>query len=197
VATLSDLHQKLIGAGLIQGIEIYNESTYSDEALEIALDHNLTIMGTSDVHGLVDWRFNIQEGGHRPVTLAFAREKTEDELKKAFEERRTAVWFDNTLVGSQEFLSPLIEASLKVSRLGESPVQTLMIENQSDADFILQNLSEYTLHNKASVFVLKAHETTRLEVKTLETISPISLRFRVLNAFTAPREHPEIAITVE
>jgi predicted metal-dependent phosphoesterase TrpH len=197
VATLSDLHQKLIGAGLIQGIEIYNESTYSDEALQIALDHNLTIIGTSDIHGLVDWQFNIQEGGHRPVTLAFAREKTEDELKKAIEQRRTAVWFDNTLVGNQEFLSPLIEASLKVSRLGQSPVQTLMIENKSDADFILQNLSEYTLHNKASVFILKAHETTRLEVKTIETISPISLRFRVLNAFTAPREHPEIAISVE
>jgi len=44
----------LIRDGLLQGIEVVNDTTYSDEALQIALDYNLTILGTSDIHGIVD-----------------------------------------------------------------------------------------------------------------------------------------------
>jgi len=30
---------------------------YAEEALQIALDNNLTILGTSDIHGVTDWEF--------------------------------------------------------------------------------------------------------------------------------------------
>ncbi|MCK4751065.1 MAG: hypothetical protein KAT15_28600, partial [Bacteroidales bacterium] len=175
----------------------YNEYTYSDEALQIALDHNLTIMGTSDIHGLIDWQFGVSEGGHRPVTLAFASEKSKEALKEAFVEGRTAVWFDNTLVGDQEYLVPLITQSLEVTRQGRSPVQQVLIKNNSDADYILKNISPFTLHNQASVFTVKAHTTTQIQVKTLDTLSILPLRFRVLNAYSTPAEHPEISIEIE
>ena len=68
--------KNLIEKGLIEGIEIVNDTTFSNEALQIALDYNLTILGTSDIHGIVDWQYRIPSGGHRPVTLVFAREKT-------------------------------------------------------------------------------------------------------------------------
>jgi len=32
----------------------------------------LTIIGTSDIHGLIDWQYNVPQGGHRPITLVFA-----------------------------------------------------------------------------------------------------------------------------
>ena len=65
IATLTELHQQLIKDGKLHGIEVVNEMTYSDEALQIALDNNLTIMGTSDIHGLIDWQFEVPRGGHR------------------------------------------------------------------------------------------------------------------------------------
>ena len=139
----------------------------------------------------------MPNGGHRPVTLVFAQDKSEKAIKEALEQRRTAVWFDNTLVGNAEYLAPLVENSLKVSRMGKTMVQTLMIENISDADYILENLSEYTLHNQASVFIVKSHETTKIQVKTIEELPAFQLRFKVLNAITAPGEHPEITIMVE
>ena len=197
VATLTEMHLELLSQGLLNGIEIVNEKTYSDEALKIAHEHHLTLLGTSDIHGLIDWQFDIPEGGHRPVTLVFAKEKSEEALKVALEQRRTAVWFDNTLVGNAEFLVPLVEGSLEVSRQEEAMVETIMIENLSDADYIFENLSEYTLHNQASVFVIKSHEITKIQVKTLETLPSFILRFRVLNAITSPGEHPEISILVE
>ena len=197
IVPLEEMHLQLISEGLIDGIEIYNEYTYSDEALQIALDHNLTILGTSDIHGLIDWQFDVAGGGHRPVTLVFATENSPEAIKEALEQRRTAVWFDNTLVGSADYLVPLVRQSLGVARMGISVVQTLMIKNNSDADYILENRSEYTLHNQASVFTLKAHEQTRIQVKTVEKLDSFQLRFAVLNAITAPGEHPEIILEIE
>ena len=197
VATLTEMHQELMKEGLFAGIEIYNNSTYSKEALELAQQYNLTLLGNSDVHGLVDWSYGVPEGGHRPVTLVFAQEKSAEAMQNAMEERQTAVWFKNTLVGKKEFLAPLVEASLELTRSGKGPVPRLKIHNHSDADFILENLSAYSLHNFASVFVLKAHESTTVQVKTTETLESFELKFRVLNAYIAPDKHPEINLLVE
>ena len=196
VATLTEMHIELMENGLISGIEIYNHSTYSDEALKIAMEHNLAVIGNSDIHGLIDWQYEESKGAHRPVTLVFASEKSKKAMKEAMENRQTAVWFDNTLVGDARFVGPLVESSLEIVCQGKSQVQGIEIKNHSDADFILENLSVYTLHNKASVFVAKAHETTIIQVKTLEVMDSFDLKFRVLNAFTAPDQHPEITFTV-
>ena len=65
----------LIDKNLLHGIEVTNERTYSDQAIQAALDYDLTMLGTSDVHGFVDWDYNIPQGGHRPVTLVFSKRK--------------------------------------------------------------------------------------------------------------------------
>ncbi len=197
VATLTEMHHALLKEGLFAGIEIYNSTTYSKEALELAQEYNLALLGNSDVHGLVDWSYGIPEGGHRPVTLVFAEEKSAEAMQKAMENRQTAIWFKNTLVGNQVYLTPMIEKSLEVIHKSQGPVPSLKIHNHSDADYILENLSAYSLHNFASVFVLKAHESTTIQVKTVETMDSFELKFRVLNAFIAPDQHPEIKLIIE
>ena len=106
-------------------------------------------------------------------------------------------WFKNTLIGEQEFLAPLVEASLEMTRKGEGPVPSLQIHNHSDADYILENISAYSLHNFAPVLVLKAHETTTVQVKTLENLDSFEMKFKVLNAYSEADEHPEIKLLVE
>ncbi len=204
VAELTDMHHKLIEEGLMDGIEIVNEDSYSDEAFQIAIDQNLAIMGSSDIHGLVDWEFHTHEGRHRPVTLVFANEKSTDALKEGLEKRRTVVWFNNTLLGDSGYLVPLIEGSLRViktetlySYTGESSVQSVFIENQSNADFILQNKSDYTLYSHAGVFTLRAYSITNIQVKTLESVQAFDLQFEVLNAYMKPGYHPEVVFRVE
>ena len=68
-------------------------------------------MGTSDIHELIDWQYKIHSGGHRPVTLVFAFEKTKESLKKALMAGRTVVWFNQKLIGKIENLIPLINSS--------------------------------------------------------------------------------------
>ena len=197
VATLMEMHKELLAEGLFAGVEIYNHSTYSGEALELAKEYNLTLLGNSDVHGLIDYTFQVHEGEHRPVTLVFAEKKSAEAMKKAMENRQTAVWFKNTLVGNGAFLTPMIEESLEIIHKNKEQVSSLQVHNHSDADLVLENISEYTLHNYAPVFTLKAHETTWVQVKTLEALDTYELKFKVLNAYTEANEHPEISLQVE
>lgn len=198
-AVLSDFHRRLIEEGLLHGIEVVNEHTYSDEALQIALDHGLTILGTSDIHGLIDWAYDVPHGGHRPVTLVFATERTPAALKEALEAGRTVVYFDDLLIGREAWVRPLVEASLHVAEArygGDTAVLDVTIENRSDAPFVLANRSPYTFHAHADLVTLPPHAATTLQVKTGERTTSVDLAFEVLNAVVAPATHPTVTLSV-
>ena len=200
VAELTDIHHTLIAEGLLHGIEIVNQHTYSDEAFQIALDHNLALLGTSDIHGLVDWDFDVPNGGHRPVTLVFARERSSEGIKEALKARRTAVWFRNTLFGRPEHLGPLLDVSINVEHaefLSNSSVLRVEISNASDAELILLNTSDYSFHEDAGIIMLPPHGSTDVEVKTLDSPMPIVLSFAVMNALTAPGTQASISLTAD
>lgn len=199
IAELTEMHEMLIKEGLLHGIEIVNEHTYSEEALQIALDNNLTILGNTDVHGLIDWDFNIHHGGHRPITLVFAKEKSAEAIKDALFGGRTAVWFNNTLIGKIEFIQPLLKESILIKEVkslnsyeGESLVTVVSLENNTDVEFILRNNSNFTLHRNADIVIIKPNRVTNIEVKTGVKMSKFNLNFEVLNVVTAPNEHPEV-----
>lgn len=197
IATMTEMHRRLIDEGLLHGIEVVNEMTYSDEALQIALDHDLTIMGTSDIHGLVDWQFGIPGGGHRPVTLVFAKDKSIEGIRAALFEGRTTVWFRNLLIGKQEYLTPLIESSLQIKTAKypeRNSVLKIVINNPTGVKFILQNLSQYTLHANGDVIEVAARDETTLFIKTRDKLEQVDLRFSVLNGIVAPGTHPEISM---
>jgi hypothetical protein len=199
IATLLPMHKQLIAAGKLHGIEVVNMYTYSDEALAIALENNLTIMGTSDIHGLVDWDFNVAGGGHRPVTLVFAAEKSVGMVRQALFAGRTVVWFRNTLIGRKENLEPLVMACLQVEKTeyyGNSAVLMIDFRNPSDAEFILRDLDKNKQHLTADVIQIKPHATTRIAVKAGTRVDRLNLRFAVLNAIIAPGQHLNIAIEV-
>lgn len=195
IPPLSEMHRDLIDEGLLHGIEVVNKERYSEEALQIALDHDLTIMGTSDVHGLIDWDYDVHDDGHRPTTLAFAEDHSKEALKDALLEGRTVVWKDNLLIGRAPFLVPLIEESLTVSDaayLDDTSVLELTIENHTGQNFIVENQSEFALHKSATVVTMEAHTATTLLVKTKTRLEEVQLPVTVLNAVTAPETHPDI-----
>ena len=197
MATLTDVHRLLIREKLLDGIEVVNDQTFSIEALQIALDNNLTIMGNSDIHKLIDWDFKVNKGGHRPITLVFAKERTAESIKDAMMNRRTVAVYKDLLIGRDEFLIPLIESSLKVTLakyIGKYNVLGVEIENLSSTDITLQNQTGYTLHNNNDMILLKAGEKTTVEVKTIERKADVSLKFLVLSAVNAPNKHPSITI---
>ncbi len=65
------MHIQMLEEGLFQGIEIVNYTSYSDEAFQLAIDHNLTILGCSDVHGLIDQLFKRVRGKAQACNARF------------------------------------------------------------------------------------------------------------------------------
>jgi hypothetical protein len=187
----------MLAEGPTGGVEIANYNTFYEEAFQLAIDHDLAFIGNSDIHGVVEWGYDAPEYGHRTVTLVFADEKSEQAIKDALEDQRTAVWFKNTLIGREKYLVPLIEESLTAVHDEESRGITLHIENNSDANYILENTSDYSFHNYPGIIMVKPHESLMVQVKSAEKLKDFDLTFKVLNALMAPGKHPEINLSVE
>ena len=201
LATMTDMHRQLIADGLLHGIEVANEHTISEEALAIALDYDLTILGTSDIHGLVDWEFGVPEGGHRPVTLVFATDRTPDAFREGLRAGRTVVFFGDALVGRAEHMAPLLEASLQVQSAewttNKSAVLAVVVANQSEAPLTLQHEGDMTFHSSMDLVTIPAHGTATIELKPGSRVARVEVPFRVLNATTAPGEHPVWTLRAE
>ena len=201
VARMTDFHAALIEAGQLHGIEIANGATYSEEAHRLAIDHELALIGVSDVHDLVDWDYPPAIGAHRPVTLVFAEERSAAGIREALFAQRTVVWFKNLLVGREAVLKPLLQAALDVQDAAyrkmpdirnpggeiELAIVDLTLTNISDADVHLRNRSPYTFTQHADEMVIPAHDSLRLSIRTREKVPQITIDFEFTNALVAPK----------
>tara|TARA_B100002019_G_C21262923_1_gene597755 strand:- start:141 stop:1325 length:1185 start_codon:yes stop_codon:yes gene_type:complete len=215
IAKLDDFHRYLIDKNLLHGIEVVNELYYSEEALDIALKNNLTIMGTSDIHGLIDWLFKVPDDnesenknlpGHRPITMVFAKSKDKKSIKEALFEGRTAVFYNEMLIGKEENLKPLIEKCLVINNVnnlnlgysedGESSIKKIEIENISDAPFFLKNLSDFTFETNSDIITIYPNSKHTIAVRTRGN-SLGELKFEVLNGIIAPKKYAKISLIVK
>jgi len=113
VARMTPVHADFIKRGLLHGIEVANGLDMSDEAFKLALDNNLTILGTSDIHGLIDWEFDLAGGGHRTATLVLTKSETPDGLKAALKAGDTVAIFKDNLVGRKANVEAVVRSTLK------------------------------------------------------------------------------------
>ena len=191
------MHKEMIDKGYLHGIEVVNGNGYSAEAFQIAIDNHLGIIGTSDVHNLIDWDYKPHTGGHRPVTLVFASAKNSKAVKDALMDRRTVIWFKNNLFGLERSLNPLLEASLSIESAvynNETQIMGLTIKNNSDAIFLLKNNSDYTFSNSDDMVQVPAQGSKYLQVKTLKRLNQLILDFTVMNALVAPKQYAQITL---
>lgn len=186
-AKIGPFHKKQVRAGMLHGVEIANGSRYYENALRLALKHNLVLIGTSDVHNLIDWDYPPAEGGHRPVTLAFATSKSNDAAKEALFAQRTVVWWKNTLIGRPAELDALLQASLQVEKsVWSGNTLKVTLRNRSDANFQLRNLSGHIIRRHGPIIEAAPNDTTVLEFQLTEKPSDFRMQFEVMNTLVAP-----------
>lgn len=198
---LSDFHKKLIDEDLLHGLEVVNDLTFSEEGLGVANRNDLVVMGTSDIHGLVDYQYRIDEGGHRPVSLVLAKERTEESIKEALFSGRTITWYEDILAGKADNMNLLLDASLTFKNkgyIGDSKVLSIEITNHSDARFVLNNTSIYEFYSDTDVVVIEPHSTKKMEVITSRAdVEADLLTFDVLNAKVDYKKTAEIEFSLE
>ncbi len=197
IARLSDFHRELIRDGLLHGVEVANGTLdgHSEHALQIALDNNLTILGTSDIHGLVDWTHNAGHGGHRPMTLILALDKSEAGMKAALLERRTVAWHNDDLLGQPEHVRAIVASCLKLEAgafPGKASVLPVTLRNACPINFTLRNTSPETFQNVSDVIRIEREGELQLSVRMGQVTDEVHLSFEVLNTQIGYRKFLEI-----
>jgi len=131
-----DIHTRWYEKGYIQGIEVGNFSDFCPEAWNWAIEKNLTILSNSDMHSTTSMsKFKK----HRPITLVFAEEFSQTSVRDALDNKRTALYFNETIYGDDELLSQLLEKSLIIKKRYDKENNKIFydIHNLSSAPIIL------------------------------------------------------------
>ena len=200
-----DEHTELYEKGWFKGIEIVNWYSYYPTVHQWALEKNLTMLGNSDVHPPTNLAFNFCNGGHRPMTFVFAEDKSEAAIKEALLKKRTAVYFNELLIGEEKFLKPIVKQAIeilnpKVSVKGKGRAY-IQIYNKSDLTFNLaadRDLAELSIPSEITFYPGK---TSILQIKSKSTdVSgkrSLLLPYRIKNLLVAPDTGLPIDLAIE
>jgi len=184
-----DEHTKLYDQGLMHGMEIVNGRSYYPLALEWCVEKNITMIGTTDVHSPIGMDYDLSLNDQRPITLVFATDRTENAVKEALFNGRTAICSGDMLIGKEDFLKPLFYHSIDLvnydmdfSSAGTFYVQ---IANRSEISFHLKATGqlegveypeEITLHAERTVVM-----PVRLSREAASNVGGIKLPYIIEN----------------
>ena len=203
IVKLDPIHQEIIDKKLLHGIEVVNFDTFSEEAMQIALDNNLTMMGTSDVHILIAWDFNIEkESFHRPITFIMSKNRTMNSIRDALFNGDTFIWYRDLIIGKSNNLKQVIDNNLEVISKGYSyrdrKVEILQIElkNKSVAPINLNYTGEYTFHNDYKFINLEPRSSKTIYVKTKKIKQTVDFEFEILNYVVGPKTNLKTIKTI-
>lgn len=189
VLVVPEEQKQLFAEGLIQGIEVANGHGYSEETFQVALDHGLVILGTSDIHGLIDYDYDLPAGEHRTVTLVLAREKSADAIREALVEGQTAALFMSHVIGREPQVRAVVEGALTLvpGTLKEgSQVLPLTIRNDAPIRMILRNVGPKRYYNASDVVIVPAHGQVEVRLTASPDPAAVVLPLEVTNAFVGP-----------
>lgn len=194
-STWHPMHQRLLDAGLMMGIEVVNGERYEPVAFQWCLDNNLTILSNTDAHATMGQKRSADDS--RVMTLVLARDKTQESVMEALATRRTIALWNNRLMGRREHVAPVVAAAVE-ARLTERGGQYLFEwVNRSDFPFTLEIVELPAGFRVRDDVPVNVHPggVLALTANVREGV-PQSLRVRVLNVETAPGQPLEMEIPV-
>jgi hypothetical protein len=188
-----DVHTLLYENRWFQGMEVCNGGTYYPTAHRWCLEKGLTMLGNSDVHD-PDGKEESTPDDHRTLTLVFAKQRSIEGLKEALLAGQTAVWFQNQLIGRQEWLLPLFENSVLVEppHLKTKNALWVQVRNRCDVDIRLLR----TGNVGPAEITLPARTVTLLKVPTPKPDAPLELPYTAANLLIAPDQGMPITLQI-
>ncbi len=141
IPKLYPLHRRLLQNGWIHGIEFFNEFEYYPKVLDWCIQYKLAVTGNSDVHGIISETYPRPKEISRPMTIVFAKERTQAGLKEALFAGRTLVWANDIIGGKEEYVKPFFYKCISVGKPYYENNRNTYIEiaNKSDIPFTLVN----------------------------------------------------------
>ena len=200
VIKISKKQQALFDEGLIHGIEVANGEYFNDSSLQVALDHNLTIIGASDIHGLIDYDYDITAGTHRTVTLAFAEERSVKGIAQALFQKHTVALYDRQFIGREAELDALFNSFVSFERLPsrrkDRQQTTVRIRNAGPIAIELRVAGNISLNKSVGYITVPASGATVITVLDRAANEPIDLELVWVNSWQAPKTHASVEISL-
>lgn len=189
-------HTELLEGKMINGIETVNGRSYYPESHRWCLEKELTLLSNSDIHSPIYHDYDLPHGGHRPMTLVFATEKTADAIQEALWAQRTAVYADDRLIGREPFIRPLFEGSVRVLertfRVQGRQQFHVQLQNDSDLNYELEVVDQAPPFSLPRVVRIPAGKIGLLTVSIANGTAPglfeLALAYKVKNLLIAPDE---------
>ena len=192
-------HTQLLEQGMMQGIEVVNGvAGYCPEAHQWCLEKKLTMFGNSDVHGPMQ---PSAAGKHRIMTLVFARSATPEAIREALNERRTAVYHNEYIIGEEKYLKELFENALEWNMKKKDNEVTVTVTNKSDLTFRLKKASHdprvaYFRNTSIAPFTIAPKGTHSFTVRLLDGMQSGDVNFIVENFLVEPNKGMKYTIAV-
>ena len=182
--------QGIYNEGLIDGVEIVNDMTFYPKMIRRAVEENLIMLGSSDIHRPTSEIYGMR-GYHRTMTFILAKECTEKAIREALEKRRTIAYSGDQLMGEEKMLADFFNAAVDCNVLGHEAQR---------------GLTFYKLSNKSSIKFLIAYGDVIYE---LEPFKSVTLGYKdngakgakpvltIDNMWHIDYQHPNIAVEID
>ena len=204
-----DIHSKVYDNGWMNGIEIVNNNYYYPLALKWAIEKKLTIFANSDIHDPATTEFDYLGGQHRPMTLVFSVDTSQNSIKDALLKHRTIVYNNEELIGNEEYLKAIFFGSLNIinpeivieANSHDNYYNFIKIQNNSCINYKLRLAEKNTEIRTPQDIVLKANTITILEIRAIpkDIIGEknYKLKYFVTNLVKSPTENVEVEISIK
>ena len=186
-------HTWLLENRMMDGIEVVNGNSYSQEAHQWAIDKNLTMIAGSDSHGPIG-------GKNRPITLVFANDRSINSIKEALIDHRSAIFYENKLIGNRKFLDAIFFGSIAIESVEKTEKGfNIVINNPTDLPFVLSEASENDPNLEFSdKTIIPARKSTTVFISADKPSSyhKVDLKLIVDNLLMAPRKGLPVTISL-
>ena len=192
-------HTWLLQEGMMHGIEVVNGGSqgYSVEAHQWALEKGLTMIGNSDIHTPMP---PLTPRQHRVMTLVFAKERTAESIREALNERRTAIYWNEYIIGEEKYLKELFENAVEitVTKNADNTAQ-ITFNNKSDLVFHLKKASHdprltYMRNITVEPYTISPHSLQTITVRLNDGITGGDVNIIVENFLTEPQKGMKYSI---
>ena len=176
----NEFHEKVYGAGLIDGVEIVNGGNFGAKLIKRCLDEKLFMAAATDIHTPTAHLYSMR-GYFRTCTFILAKECTEEAIKEALLEDRTLAFSYNNVMGEEKLVKELFNASvsMKVIYTSSKGEKTVALTNMSSIPYSLRR------NPKSGILTLNPFQTISVKVAKGK-----NLGFSVLNMWTANEKSP-------
>jgi len=190
IARWYDEHEGLVQKGMLHGIEVVNSNEYYPEAHQWCLDKQLTMIGTSDIHGTIAMEYNQGPDDHRPMTWVLVEEVNKQSIKHALMNQQTLVYWRDQIIGLEKYVRPFFKAAveIKTPAINRRTSRSVEIANPTDLPFELELLQSTTGVSAPARVTLKPGtiQSLSLGFDKQESYETIELQYEVTNLRIAP-----------